>query len=619
MSGVPPPGYTGESMLSGGNGTIIPQSGGFSLMALGEPTSFGADVPPAPIAVGGDPIGDAMGKRFAREASHAAGVESMKPIAKPVVEYYSVSQKANNPLEKYTENVVKSMLHDSTSDANIKEIVASYVEDASKHWTAKEAPTVKGDPATMNRLIHFLPAGFIDTIVILPAVRGKLERFDYFLNFLTTIGVISQMQDEVGTLKEGVRVVFMSPFYGEPQTTKGANNNLALNYMFMKLKNANADKVFCLADHTPDSIAAAESINRIISPTGPLLSLLEPSYIRFTGPVGNRVKGLLIASDTGNIPERNGLLEEYASFTPVKGVRPESQEYITINTTDHTAINGLTRSGQCEALLLDPIPIEQIGTKIGLDREDKIAVIRLLVPNISPLPPLCKQKSILDGAPTFFAANIKATAKAPKTNIFYNDKLYRIRKPLTKVLSNWRAGVFTPGGTEFLGEADFLNNLGISPKLLGDIYGDVWVERLTEFLKGVSLSKCFSDEGLLTYMECDSSRTFIGKIENYMMDNDTSMDIPSLVPTAPKTIPNENGVSLDEIAPGGFMSEFKIGSHVVYATLTGWVMPVMIINRTSNEYILRQLSVNNKAAAEDSVKGYLNMYRQRYPDWLFLT
>jgi hypothetical protein len=106
--------------------------------------------------------------------------------------------------------------------------------------------------------------------------------------------------------------------------------------------------------------------------------------------------------------------------------------------------------------------------------------------------PLCKQKSILDGAPAFFAADIKATAKAPKTSIFYNDRMYRIRKPLTKVLSNWRAGVFTSGGAEFQGEAQFLNDLGISPKLLGNVFGDVWVERLTEFLKGVSLSKCFS-------------------------------------------------------------------------------------------------------------------------------
>jgi hypothetical protein len=541
----------------------------------------------------------------------------MKPIAKPVVEYYSVNQKANKPLEKYTENVVKSMLHDSSNDANIKEIVASYVEDSSKHWSAAHAaPAVEADPATMNRLVHFLPVGFIDTIVILPAVRGKLERFDYLLNFLTTIGVISQMQDEVGTLKERVRVVFMPPFYGEPQTTQGANNNLALNYMFMKLKNANSDKVFCLVDHAPDSITAAESINRIISPTGPLLSLLEPTYIRFTGPVGNRVKGLLIASDTGNVPERKGVVEEYASFTPIKGVRPESDEYITINTTDHTAVNGVTGSGQCETLLSE-VPVTEIGNKIGLNRGDKIAVIRLLVPRDSK--PLCKQKSILDGAPAFFAADIKATAKAPKTSIFYNDRMYRIRKPLTKVLSNWRAGVFTPGGEGFQGETQFLNDLGISPKLLGNVFGDVWVERLTEFLKGVSLSKCFSDEGLLTYSECDSSRTFIKKIEEHMMDNDTSMDFPPLVPTAPKTIPNKNGVSLDEIAPGGFMSEFKIGSHVVYPTLTGWVMPVMIVSRTNNEYILRQLSVNNKAVAEDSVKGYLEMYRQQYPDWLFLT
>jgi hypothetical protein len=91
------------------------------------------------------------------------------------------------------------------------------------------------------------------------------------------------------------------------------------------------------------------------------------------------------------------------------------------------------------------------------------------------------------------------------------------------------------------------------------------------------------------------------------------------VPTAPKTIPNTNGVSLDEIASGGFISEFKIGSHVVYPTLTGWVMPVMIVNRTNNEYILRQLSVNDTKATEENVREYLKMYQQQFSDWLFLT
>ena len=552
------------------------------------------------------------------DAHHAATLDSAKSTAKPLVEYYAVNEKANQPLQKYTDNIVKTMLQSSIGAEDIKEVVTEYLENAT-HWTPDHPPPADdADPSTMNNLVHFLPAdGQIDTIIILPAVNGKLERFDYLLTFLTTIGVISGVQDEIGTLQERVRVVFMSPFYGEPQTTQGANNNLALNYMFMKLKNANKEKVFYLADHTKDSLAAAASINRTVGHKGPLLSLLEPSHIRFTDPVGHFTEGILITSSNhGTVPERKTPIETYVSFTPSKDAHVNSEKCITVNTTDHTIITGAGGLGQCDTLLSE-VDVSGMGNTIGLDRGDRIAVIRLLVPK--DRQPLCKRKSILDGAPAFFAADIKSTVKAPKISIFYNDKLYRIRKPLGKVVSNWVAGVFTPGGAEFRGEADFLQDMGLSPKLLGDVFGDTWVERLTDFMKAVSVSKCFSDGGLLTYKECDRSRAFIRDIENYMMDNDTSMDFPPLVPTAPKTIPNTNGVSLDEVPPGGFSSEFQIGSHIVYPTLTGWAMPVMVINRSTNDYILRQLSVADTKATEDAVRGYLKMYQQQFPDWLFLT
>jgi hypothetical protein len=504
------------------------------------------------------------------------------------------------------------MLSNSIGASDIKEVVSEYLEESLENWS-KTNPSPEADD-TVNTLVHFLPTHGIDTIVILPAVNGKLERFDHFLTFLTKIGVISGVQNEIGTISERTRVVFMSPFYGENMTTKGSNSNLALNYMFMKLKNINKNKVFYLADRSKDSIETAQAINRIISPTGPLISLLEPSHVYYTEPVEKFTEGILITSSTpGLIPERKAPTEKYASFTP-KDTMPESTKRITVNTVNQTAISGTGGSGQCDTLLAE-VDISGMPNTIGLNKGNRIAVIRLP----SKGEPLCKQKNMLDGAPAFFAADIKNTVKAPKISIFYNDQLYRIRKPLGRVISNWVAGVFTPGGTEFRGEAEFLQDLGLSPKLLGDVFGTTWVERLTDFLKSVSLSKCFSDEGLLTYKECDRSRDFIRDIENYMMDNDANVELPDLVAAAPETIPNTNGVTLDEVAPGGFSTEFMIGSHVAYPTLNGWSMPVMIVNKSTNEYILRQLSVNDKKATEKDLRGYLKMYEQQYTGWMFLT
>jgi hypothetical protein len=506
------------------------------------------------------------------------------------------------------------MLENSTGAKDIADVVQEYKNTVGEYWKPVQPPTQE---APANNLVHFI-RGEIDTIVVLPAVKGRLEIFDYLLTFLTKIGVISDFQDSIGTIMERVRVIFMSPFYGESTTIKGSNNNLALNYMFMKLKNHNPNKVFYIADRSPDTMAAAASLNKTLSPTGSLLSLLEPSHIRYTGPVAAFSEGILItSSNPGMVPAAKSDIEQYSSFTPGKDVMPANTRILTVNTLGTTAIAGKKGIGQCDTLVSE-VDMSGMTNIIGLESGNRIAVIRLLVPPKGK-EPLCKKKSILEGAPSFFPADIRSTATAPKTTIYYNDTVYRIRKPLGRVVSNWAAGVFTPGGKAYDGEVDFLNDLGLSPKLLEDVFGETWVYNLTEFLKAVSLSKCFSDQALLTYRECDNARQFIRAIEEHKMTHE-EIELPSQQEqTEPKTIPNNNGVVLDPVTPGGFSSIFKIGSHMVYPTLTGWLMPVMIVSKLTNKYILRDLKVNNKAVKDTQVISFLNMYKQMYPDWLFLT
>ena len=610
-------------MLSGGHGEVLPMSGGgFSLMALGKPVEPEVDTPapPAP-SVGGDPIGDAMGKAYAKAAAPAAPAPATaaapKFVAKPVIEYYEVKAAANQPLQKYTDSMVKTMLKDP---AAANEVVEAYRTKSEANWTVGiPAPKLDTDPK--NNLVHFLPTdGQLDNIVILPAVKGKLERFDYLLTFLTKIGVVSGVQDEIGTIAERNRVIFMPPFYGEGLTTAGSNANVALSYMFMKFKEINPRKVFYLAEQNPETLTAATNLNKAVSSTNPtLLALLEPSHIRYTDPVGPFIDGIYItSSNLGTLPRQPGT-EPYVSYTPNGATRLPFNNAIMINTTEQTPITGVGGLGQCDTLLseVDVSGISKPYT-IGLKNGDRIAVIRLLVP--PDRKPLCKQKSILDGAPLFAASEIKALAKAPKVSFFYNNQLYRIRKPLGKVVSNWVAGVFTPGGNGFRGEAEYLRDMGLSPKLLREVFGDMWVDELTAFLKSLSVSKCFSDTGLLTYKECKVAREFITSIRNKQDEmKDDMLDLEPFVQAAPVTIPNSNNMVLEEVKPGGFSSYFKIGSHGIHPTLDGRVMPVMIINRSTGEYILRHIEIRDPAATDEDIKAYLAMYKQQYTDWIFLT
>lgn len=588
-------------MLSGGQGDILPvMGGGFSLMALGEPSE------PLPVHEGG-------------AGEHAAALAA-RPVSEPVVEYYAVDQTANKGLQKYTDSVVKTMLQNSKAATDIKELKDEYVASLIKEWT--QPPTMDkcvGDHA-LNNLVHYLPrGGLIDTIVVIPAIKGSLSRFDYFLTFLTTIGVISSVQDEIGTIMEKARVVFMPPLFGEGLTTEGSQNNFALQYMFMKLKNLNKGKVFALSDYSKDGLVAACGVNKTLAAEAadPLVPLLEPGFIMYSDPVGKFSKGILIKSKNPGVPPTQKAAEEYLSFGSSKDPVPDDAERITVTTTENTVVDGTRGSGQCSNLLTS-LKVESLTTGvIGLDTGDRIAVIRLTT---SSNQPLCKVKSILDGAPKFFSAEMRRTARAPKTNIWLNGQLYRIRKPLSKVVSNWAAGVFAPGGQEFRGEADFLNDIGLTPKLLAEVFDVQWVDRLTDFLKSVSMSRCFSDEALLTYSECSRAREFVRTVENYMLANETALEKVTMVDLAePVTIPNTHKATLQDATPGGFSSEIKFGSNVVYATLTGWTMPVMVVNRSNGEYLLRQLVVDDTSVNEDDVRGFLKMYEQQYPGWTFLS
>lgn len=613
-------------MLSGGQGDIRPvMGGGFSLMALGQPETpslMNGDVPPVPIVAVGGSYGAAA------DAAAAAASGRVKLTPNPRVEFYKLDKKADI-LDKYSASVMTTMLKQSTTD--IKDVVAAYREKHGRHWGTTPPPNGNScapgqDIKMLPNLVHFISTtgadigSAVETIVILPPVAGKLSRFDYLLTFLSSIGVMSNVQDEIGTIVESARIVFMSPFYGNLKTSEGIAHDLTLNYMFMKFKALNEDKVFVLAEHTPANIEVGCSLKQQYEAPleAALTNMLEPSYIIYKSPVGTH-DGIIISSSANHnsLPLKPAADTEHNTFInagPVTNIA----EYLTFTSeAPNTSVKQeSSRKGQCEPLIAD-ISASTVSTPFGFKNSDKIAVIRLYAPTVNRKP-LCEVKNVLEGLDRFFSAEMKRITRAQKVNIIRNGKLYRIRKGSGKVKSNWMAGVFTPGGAGFSGEAELLNDFGLSPKLLNEVFGDKWNDELSGFLTLISVSKCFSDEGLLTYRECDTARAFVRRVESHLvskgLDNIKVVDQASEVP---KTM-NPDEAMLEEVTPGKFVLEIEFGLNKVYPTLTGSIMPVMMVSNKTSEYLLRNIVVN-KITDEEHVKSILERYKQRYPGWQFIT
>ena len=610
-------------------------------MALGQPeipSLMGGDVPPAPIvAVGGSqegglrPLEPEMANAVTADRAAAAVAEHkgrVKLIHNARVEFYKLDKTADT-LDKYAANVLSTMMKQSTTD--VKDIVAKYTAKQVAHWG--EPNTIKGDSCpsghdikALRNIVHFIPTegadvgSAVETIVILPPVAGNLARFDYLVTLLSSIGVMSNVQDEIGTLSESTRVVFMPPFYGNLKTSEGIAHDLTLNYMFMKLKAINGDKVFALAEHTPANIEVGCTLKHQygLPQDTPLANLLEPSHIIYKSPVGTHA-GIIITSSA----KHNGLPLAPLAGTEHNifiegGADPKIEGYLTFTSaTPNTVVApGLSRGGQCAPLLAD-VSASTVSTPFGFGSGDKVVVVRLYAP-MENRKPLCEVKNTLEGLDRFFSAEINRIARGQKTNVTRDGKLYRIRKHSGKVQSNWMAGVFTPGGTGFSGEAEFLNDLGLSPKLLRDALGGTWNDRLSEFLKAVSISKCFSDEALLTYRECDKARAFIRDIESHLtMKGLDDVKVIDQASEMPKTM-NADEATLEEATPGMFVLEIEFGQHKIYPTLTGSIMPVMMVSNKTSEYLLRNIVVN-RITDEDTVKTILERYKQRYPGWKFIT
>ena len=119
------------------------------------------------------------------------------------------------------------------------------------------------------------------------------------------------------------------------------------------------------------------------------------------------------------------------------------------------------------------------------------------------------------------------------------------------ILADWKAGVFTEE------EADFLNTMGLSPKLLYSSFychEKDWQEELAEFLYYLSVYTCYPASSLVLRGECQRVREFLFIVES-------NLKAEKLRKLAEKPVPVAGPITLPDLEKGEDEEEEEEGEE----------------------------------------------------------
>ncbi len=148
-----------------------------------------------------------------------------------------------------------------------------------------------------------------------------------------------------------------------------------------------------------------------------------------------------------------------------------------------------------------------------------------------------------------FEQNDDAVDSKTKEVIRLVSREFYIRVPKRKsagekedddIMADWKAGVFTEE------EADFLNTLGLSPKLLYSSFychDKDWLEELAEFLYYLGVYTCYPASSLVLRGECQRVREFLFIVES-------NLKADQLRKLAEKPVPVAGPITLPELEEG---------------------------------------------------------------------
>jgi len=118
-----------------------------------------------------------------------------------------------------------------------------------------------------------------------------------------------------------------------------------------------------------------------------------------------------------------------------------------------------------------------------------------------------------DDLEAFIASPAVVQNHVPDVAISVGSQEYSIRSPVPDVIDDWNNGIFSKD------EANYLNAMTLSPKILSRVFSISWKQELSNHLAMISRSKCFKDSRLLLHADCQNAQTFVSKVLEYYMSH----------------------------------------------------------------------------------------------------
>jgi hypothetical protein len=105
----------------------------------------------------------------------------------------------------------------------------------------------------------------------------------------------------------------------------------------------------------------------------------------------------------------------------------------------------------------------------------------------------------------------------PDVSISVGAQDFSIRSPVPDTVNDWKNGIYSND------EANYLQAMTLTPKMLITVYGGKWKEQLTNHLIIISRSKCFKDSRLLLHSDCQDAQRFVSDVINYYMTHSSEL------------------------------------------------------------------------------------------------
>ena len=509
-------------------------------------------------------------------------------------------------------------------------------------------PTMAAPETLAHKIVEVLPST-TSNIIIVPPVRGNYEMFIRSVEFL----YVNDMIDANDKLQHAV-LIFMAPFFSHE------GDQRRLLYSFLTLQEKNPDAVFALQNHDEHGQAIGTALYTDIPPgDGLFLNYLNPSYILFPKKTGTH-DGLLFSSAVGGVATFPKITNK--GFLPASSLLDKKKTAFSFNATgaesDQTFAKYLTILSQNDTT---PLPvtrgdIQACGslktvfelTDAGpfqISSGEDIYVLRFET-NRRPL--LCA--ALMDKSDKFQGAESDpAFYDVPTIDIYVNGQKWKFRDPRQNkfskslneiasgeavpetrnpVILNWERGIYSTS------EASFLNNLNLSPILLGMIFtSDIWKVEVAKFLNNMVTTNCFEDTDILMKGSCQDTRAFLNKVFNFLFMNDSvkddELEVPALkLPPLPHS---QDGAEikwppeLEDITPEQFEKE-QLGSADLRANLgtDTYFMDLIVIHKKSLERSTKRLRLDRKKTDDDPEENkiifaeILEDLKDDHPDFLFI-